>query len=255
MFVTGTPQEIEAQTMELQRGRSILDAVNDRARRLHRDLGPRDREKFDQYLTSVRELEQRLLTSEGWVRRPKPTVDVQPPVDIADRLDIAARSRLMFEMVALALQADSTRIVTLKGNASNDVPKVSGVATGWHDLSHHGQNEAKIEELKLIEMAELREINGLITRLRTARDGGGSVLDNTHVLVTSNLGNASSHSWRDLPVILAGGGFRHGQHVVAGGSGHDNTRFCNLFVQIAQRMGVETSQFGSSDNTSVKGLS
>jgi hypothetical protein len=255
MFVTGTPQEIEAQTMELQRGRSILDTVNDRAQRLHRDLGPRDREKFDQYLTSVRELEQRLLASEGWVRRPKPAVDVQQPVDIADRMDIAARSRLMFEMVALALQADSTRIVTLKGNASNDVPKVSGVATGWHDLSHHGQNQAKIEELKLIEMAELREINGLITRLRTARDGGGSVLDSTHVLVTSNLGNASSHSWRDLPVILAGGGFRHGQHVVAGGSGHDNTRFCNLFVQIAQRMGVETSQFGSSDNTSVKGLS
>jgi hypothetical protein len=93
-----------------------------------------------------------------------------------------------------------------------------------------------------------------MTLLQSAKEAGGCVLDSTHLLITSNLGNASSHSWRDLPVILAGGGFRHGRHIVAGGSGHDNARFCNLFVQIAQRMGVETDRFGSSDGTSVKGL-
>jgi len=254
MFVTGTPREIEQQTAELKRGGSILDAVNERARKLQRGLGPRDRAKFEQYLTSVRELEQRLQASEGWARRPKPQVDVPPPRDVPDRLDIAARSRLLYEMVVLSFQSDSTRIITVKGNASNSVPKVEGVSTGWHDLSHHGQNEQKIDELKLIEMAELREINGLLTGLRQARDASGSVLDNTHVLVTSNLGNASSHSWRDLPVLLAGGGFRHGRHIAAGGRGSDNARLCNLFVQIAQNMGVETDQFGSSAGTSVKGL-
>jgi len=254
MFVTGTPEEIQQQTVELKRGGSILDAVNERARKLQHGLGPRDREKFDQYLTSVRELELRLQASEGWARRPKPQVDVPPPRDVPDRLDIAARSRLLYEMVVLALQSDSTRIITVKGNASNSVPKIDGVSTGWHDLSHHGQDQQKIEELKLIEMAELREVNGLLTGLRRARDASGPVLDNTHVLVTSNLGNASSHSWRDLPVLLAGGGFRHGRHIAAGGQGSDNARFCNLFVQIAQNMGVETDQFGSSAGTSVKGL-
>ena len=254
MFIAGTPEEIEQQTAELKRGRSILDTVDERARKLHRGLGPRDREKFDQYLTSVRELEQRLQASEGWARRPKPEVDVPPPKDVPDRMDIVARSRLMYEMIVLALQTDSTRIITVKGNASNQVPNVEGVSTGWHDLSHHGQDQQKIEELKLIEMAELREINRLLTNLREARDASGPVLDNTHLLVTSNLGNASSHSWRDLPVLLAGGGFRHGRHIAAGGSGSDNARFCNLFVQIARNMGTATDQFGSSDSSGVKGL-
>ncbi len=254
MFVTGTPDEVAKQTAELKRGRSILDTINERARALQRQLGPRDQEKFDQYLTSVRELERRLQASEAWAQKPKPPVDVPPPKNVTDRLDFVAQSRLMHEMISLALQSDSTRIITLKSTAMNDVPKLTGVDTGWHDLSHHGQDEQKIDELKLIEEAEFGEINGLLSLLRGAKEAGGSVLDSTHLLVTSNLGNASSHSWRDLPVILAGGGFRHGRHIVAGGSGNENARFCNLFVQIAQRMGVETEQFGSSDGISVKGL-
>lgn len=254
MFVTGTPDEVAKQTAELKRGRSILDTVNDRARSLQRQLGSRDQEKFDQYLTSVRELERRLQSSEAWAKKPKPTVDVPAPKNVTDRLDFVAQSRLMHQMLALALQSDSTRIITLKATAMNDVPKLPGVDTGWHDLSHHGQDAQKIDELKLIEEAEFREINGLLSLLRNAKEAAGGVLDATHVLVTSNLGNASSHSARDLPVILAGGGFKHGQHVVAGGSGNDNARFCNLFVQIAQRMGVDTERFGSSDGNSVKGL-
>lgn len=254
MFVTGTPDEVAKQTVELKRGRSILDTVNDRARSLQRQLGPRDQAKFDQYLTSVRELEQRLQASQAWARKPKPQVDVPPPKNVIDRLDFVAQSRVMHEMISLALQSDSTRIITLKSTAMNDVPKLPGVGTGWHDLSHHGQDEKKIDELKLIEEAEFREMNGLVALLRGASEAGGSVLDSTHLLITSNLGNASSHSWRDLPVILAGGGLQHGRHIVAGGSGNDNARFCNLFVQIAQRMGVETDEFGSSNASSIKGL-
>jgi hypothetical protein len=254
MFVTGTPKEVEQQTADLRRGRSILDTVNERAKKLHGELGKRDQEKFDQYLSSVRELEQRIQASEAWVHKPKPKVDVPPPKNVTDRLDFVAQSRVMHQMVALALQSDSTRIITLKSTAMNDVPKLPGVDTGWHDLSHHGQDEQKIEELKLIEAAEFREINGLISLLCQASDATGTVLDHTQVLITSNLGNASSHSWRDLPVILAGGGYQHGSHIVAGGAGNDNARLCNLFVQIAQRMGVETHQFGSSDAESIKGL-
>jgi hypothetical protein len=254
MFVTGTPQEVEQQTADLKRGRSILDTVGERAKKLHSQLGRRDKEKFDQYLTSVRELEGRLAASEAWARKPKPKVDVPAPMNVSDRLDFVAQSRVMHQTIALALQSDSTRIITLKSTAMNDVPKLAGVDTGWHDLSHHGQDEQKIDELKLIEAAEFAEIAGLLGMLRAAKESGGSVLDNTNVLITSNLGNASSHSWRDLPVILAGGGFKHGQHIVAGGGGNENARFGNLFVQIARRMGVDTSSFGSSDSDSIKGL-
>jgi hypothetical protein len=254
MFVTGTPQEVEQQTADLKRGRSILDTVGARAKKLHAQLGKRDQEKFDQYLTSVRELEGRLAASEAWARKPKPQVDVPAPMNVTDRLDFVAQSRVMHQTIALALQSDSTRIITLKSTAMNDVPKLPGVDTGWHDLSHHGQDEQKIEELKLIEAAEFREIAGLLGMLRAAKEGGGTLLDNTHVLFTSNLGNASSHSWRDLPVIVAGGGFRHGGHIVAGGPGNDNARFGNLFVQIARRMGVDARSFGSSDGDSIKGL-
>ncbi|MGC3967560.1 MAG: DUF1552 domain-containing protein [Pirellulales bacterium] len=254
LFVNGTKGEVYNQLAELKRGRSILDTINERARALHKTLGARDQEKFDQYLTSVRELESRLQASSAWAEKPKPTIEREPPKDIADRLEVMARSRLMHEMIVLALQTDSTRFVTLKSSATGDVPKIPGVDTGWHDLSHHGQDKDKIDELARIERAEFGEINHFLKLLDGAKEAGGAVLDRTSVLFTSNLGNASSHSWRDLPVVLAGGGFKHGTHVVAGPAGHDNARYCNLFVQIAQRMGADVESFGSSNGTAVPGL-
>jgi hypothetical protein len=254
MFVEGTPREVEAQVADLKRGRSILDTVAAPARRLERTLGPRDRVKLEQYLASVRDLERRLEASQAWARRPKPQVDAAPPKTVADKLDFIARTRAMSDVIALALQTDSTRIITVKASAMNDVPKLPGVDTGWHDLSHHGQDEEKIEELRLIEEAEFREIDAFLTRLAAVPEGDGALLDATHVLLLSNLGNASSHSPLDLPVILAGGGLRHGRHVVAGGPGVGNARLSNLFVQLARRMGVEADRFGSSDGTEIPGL-
>jgi len=254
LFVAGTPDQIAYQTAELKRGRSILDTLDGRAKRLANTLGARDREKFDQYLTSVRELEQRLQASEAWALRPKPKVDSPEPKDIADRLDVLARSRLMNEMIALALQTDSTRIITVKTSALGEPPKIEGVDTGWHELSHHGQDEGKIEELARIERAEFQVIGEMFQRLKSVKEGDTALLDNTTLLFTSNLGNASSHSWRDLPLVLAGGGFKHAGHIAAGGAGLANNRLANLFVQIAQKMGVETESFGSSDGTTITGL-
>lgn len=254
LFVTGTKEETDRQMAELKRGRSILDTVNARAKSLHQQLGARDREKFDQYLTSVRELEARLQASQGWVLKPKPKVAVPAPKDVQDRKDIVARMRLMNEMIVLALQTDSTRFVTMKTGQLGEVPKIEGVDTGWHDLSHHGQDKQKIEELKLIETAEFRELAHLMGLMKSAKEAGGTVLDHTTLFVTSNLGNASSHSSRDLPVILAGGGFKHGSHIVAGGKDNDNARLSNLYVQIARKLGVTIDSFGSSDGTEVKGL-
>jgi hypothetical protein len=253
LFVTGSVEAVAAQMAELKRGRSILDNLLERAKRMHGTLGTRDRAKFDQYLTSIRELELRLQALEQWNKRPKPTVDVRAPKDIADKSEVFAKTRLMHEMLVLALATDSTRIVTLRA-AYAPVPRIEGVDTAWHDLTHHGQSREKIDELQKIERAEFVEINHLLKLLKQAGEADRSVLDRTQVLITSNLGNASSHSWRDLPVLIAGGGWKHGRHVIAGGPGLENKNLANLFVQIAQRLNVETEAFGSSDGTSIAGL-
>ncbi|MCA9086675.1 MAG: DUF1552 domain-containing protein, partial [Planctomycetaceae bacterium] len=254
LFVAGSPAEIKQQVQNLKRGHSILDTVGDMAKRFNQSLGPRDQQKLDQYFTSVRELEAGIQQREGWVNRPKPQVDMAPPRDVTDRFDIIAQTRLMHDLITLALQTDSTRFITYSAGGFNPVPKIEGVDTGWHDLSHHGQDEEKIDELAIIEQAEFKEIDRLLTLLRNANDASGPVLDNTTLLIGSNLGNASAHNWRDLPILLAGGGFKHGQHLVAGNSGLENSRLCNLFVQIARQMGADIESFGSSDGGGVKGL-
>ena len=254
LFVAGTPAEVKQQTSELQRGKSILDTVGDMAKRFNRNLGSRDQEKLEQYFTAVRELEAGIQQREGWVTRPKPQVEMAPPRDVNDRFDIIAQTRLMHDLITLALQTDSTRFITYSAGGFNPVPKIEGVDTGWHDLSHHGQDDEKIDELAIIERAEFKEIDRLLSLLKTAKDASGPLLDNTTLLIGSNLGNASAHHWRDLPILLAGGGFKHGQHIVAGGAGLENGRLSNLFVQIARQMGIDATSFGSSDATSVKGL-
>jgi len=253
LFVNGNPAEIQRQLAELRRGRSILDTLGGEAKKMNANLGPRDKEKIDQYFTSVRELEARLLSSSAWATRPKPKVEMKVPTDITDRNDIIAKTRLMHDLITLSFQTDSTRFITYSAGGGNN-PKIEGVTQEWHNLSHHGQDEAKIEELRLIERAEFAEIGRLLGLLKGVQEGRGTLLDNTIVMAGSNLGNASSHNTRDLPLILAGGGFRHGKHVVAGGKGNDNGRFANLFVQIAHRMDVGLEKFGSSNGRSVKGF-
>jgi hypothetical protein len=241
LFVDGTPSEIEAQIKSLTRGRSILDTVLGQAKKLHSNLGQRDQEKLDEYLSAVRDLEGRLVQNEAWVQRPKPKVDAKPPTDIQARTDAIGKMSLMQDLIVLALQTDSTRTITLRLNGMNAVPEIEGVKNDWHNLSHHGQDEAKIEELKVIELAEFTAFAGFLTKLQAQ-----SLLDSTSVLFGSNLGNASAHQTANLPLILAGGGYKHGRHIAIN---KDQHVFSNLFVSLAQRMGVETDQFGFSTST------
>ena len=210
LFVNGTEAEVAEEIKNLERGRSILDTVLDDAKVLSITLGARDREKLDEYFTSVRELEIRLQQNKQWANRPKPKVNYKEPQDVADRNDILAKQRLMNDLTLLALQTDSTRVIAYSLGGMNAVPSnIPGVRTDWHMLSHHGRDEQKIEELTRIEAAEFEVFSDFLTKLKNVKEAGGHLLDHTAILFGSNLGNASSHSWRNLPILLAGGGYKH----------------------------------------------
>ena len=253
LFAQGTEREIAEQVKQLDKGKSVLDVVLSDAKALERSLGHRDREKLDEYLSSVRDLETRLEQNKEWASKPKPKVDYAAPIDIADKVDILGKQRLMYDMIALALQTDSCRAITFSLGAMNAVPSnIPGVKTDWHNLSHHGKDEDKIDELEIIEKAEFKLFGEFLTKLKGMEENGKHLLDHTSILFGSNLGNASSHNTQNLPIIVAGGGFKHGSYVAH--DAKDNTPLCNLFVPLAQRMGVETEQFGSSTKSTIRGL-
>lgn len=253
LFVSGTKEVVAEKMKELRRGRSILDAVSGDAKHLDRKLGSTDRHKLQEYFSAIRDLESELQQSEQWVQKPKPVVEAEPSIDVSDRNDVTARQRVMYDLIALTLQTDSTRVVTYMHGALNSPPSnIHGVKNDWHALSHHGRDESRIAELKLIEEAQLAEFNRFLGILSGVDESGSSLLDNTTVLFGSNLGNASSHNCTNLPIIVAGGGFRHGKHIA-----HDsksNTPLSNLFVSFAQRMGIESDSFGSSSAAGVSGF-
>ncbi|MEO1615913.1 MAG: DUF1552 domain-containing protein [Planctomycetota bacterium] len=253
MFVSGSESEVKAQLRDLERGRSILDTVRLDAKRLEKDLGRKDRHKLGEYYASIRDLETRIGQSQSWTKRPKPAVDQNPPKDVADKQDIIAKQRLMYDMMRLALETDSTRVMTLSLGAMNAVPSnLPGVETDWHNLSHHGKDDEKISELRLVEEAEFEAFSTFLSELKSKSEDDDRLLDRTSILFGSNLGNASSHDWHNLPIILAGGGYRHGNYIAH--DSKDNTPLANLFVALGQRMELEIDRFGSSTNDSVRGL-
>ena len=215
LFVNGTPAQIKEQMKELERGRSILDTVMSPTKKLERNLSGKDKEKLDEYLSSIRSLEIRLEQSKAWAQRPKPKVDFEVKREPA-KLDIIAKQALMYDLMALAIQTDSCRVFTLTLGSLNAVPEnLPGVKSDWHNLSHHGKDQAKIDELKIVEEAEFKILNNFLTKLKNSKENGKPLLDQTAVLFGSNLGNASSHSWKNLPIIVAGGGFKHGNYIAS----------------------------------------
>ncbi|HTN75376.1 MAG TPA: DUF1552 domain-containing protein [Pirellulaceae bacterium] len=247
MFVEGTPAEINAQVQRLKQGQSIMDTVLTEAKDFQKGLGQQDRRKLDEYFSSVREVEQRLVKAQDWARRPKPQVDTKPPKDITSSVEVPARVRLMIDLMHLALQTDSTRFITFALNGLNAVPVIPGVTQDWHNLSHHGQDPTKLAELRVIEIQQMQLFGELLTKLKSTREAGATLLDRTIVLFGSNLGNASSHDNKNLPIVVAGGGFRHGQHLAF--DPKKNPPLCNLYVQFLRRLGAEVDAFGSSSGT------
>ncbi|MBT4865808.1 MAG: DUF1552 domain-containing protein [Planctomycetaceae bacterium] len=247
LFLEGRPDQVEAQARRLADGQSVLDTVRDQARKLQRGLGAGDREKLEEYFTSIRELEQRLAQAEFWSKKPKPKVDAKPPVNIRNGADLIGKTRLWFDLIHLALQTDSSRLITLQLLGTSNVPPIRGVSQGHHDLSHHGKDPGKIAQLKTLELEKMKTLRDFLTQLRETKEEGESLLDRTTVFFSSNLGDAGKHSVKNMPVLLAGGGFKHGQHLAFDENNHPP--LCNLFVSMLQRMGIEADKFGSSTGT------
>ncbi|MFN9717136.1 MAG: DUF1552 domain-containing protein [Planctomycetota bacterium] len=233
---------------EIGRGKSILDHVLDEARDLEPRLSQSDREKLGEYFESVRATERRLVKSEEWINQPKPHVNSKPPAAFAPD-EIITNLRGVCDLTQLAFQTDSTRVITF-GYFRQDTVVVPGVNVGYHNLSHHGQDEGNIAQLKRVERAFFDELTALLTNLKSTKEGDATLLDRTTILITSNLGSGNSHSNKDLPVLLAGGRFQHGQHLAfASGS----TPLCNLYVSLLRQLGFDDNSFGTSTGT-LKGL-
>lgn len=227
---------------------SILDAVGGDAKSLSRRVNRRDQQKLDEYFSSVRDVERRLDLSKQWVDVAKPDPPFEEPVNSNMVEDLP----LLYELMALALQTDSTRIATLEIGGDFEA-RPFGYNAGYHKLSHHGQVPSSIAALIDIETYQVKQLARFLDKLGSIDDGGRPLLDDTMVLFGSGMGNANSHVNTNLPVILAGGPWRHGQHLAFDAKGPYHPPLCNLFVSMLQQFGVPTAQFATSTGT-LRGL-
>ena len=245
MFLKGSAREVEKQKRRLSDGRSILDSLRSQAKNLQRGTSRSDNRQLDEYYESIRKAEKDLAEVQAWMTRPKPKVEAPPPDDIRDKRNLVGRTQLLMNMVPLILQADASRVVAVMIQDHYSVPQVDGVSLEHHNLSHHGRDKAKIEQLKKIESALVNCFGSLLTQLKAKKEGAGTLLGSSSVLFGSNLGNANSHDPRNLPILLAGGGFRHGSYVAR--KKGDTAPLCNLFVSMLNKMGLETESFAQSN--------
>lgn len=250
LFVQGTPAQTAARVQDLRSGRSLLDTVRERASRLERTVGTADRERLDQYFSAIRELEGQLRQAEEWERIPKPVVAMAPPTDIRESAQLLSRLRMMLDLVKLAIETDSTRVVSLFVNPLG-VLNVEGVTHETHSLTHHGNRPEMIAELRNVEEAQLTVLRDFLTGLRASRESGASLLDRTAVLYGACMGNANGHANKNWPMLLAGGGFRHGQHLAF--DRNQNMPLGNLFVSLLQRLGLPIDRFSTGTST-LRGL-
>lgn len=240
LFVQGNPAEVAANIEALRQGRSLLDFVGDQSKRLNRSLSKGDQQRMDQYFTAVRDLEQRLESAESWEYKPKPVVEAKAPQDIEDAKEFVKRTRLFFDVMKLALETDSTRVISFFIDT-----------TVIHNITHHGNRPEVLQELRGHEEAQFAALGDFFTLLSETKEEGQSLLDRTMILYGTCMGSANSHSNVNLPVLLAGGGFKHGQHLAF--DAQNNYPLSNLFVSMLQRLGIETHEF-STGKGSFRGL-
>lgn len=223
---------------------SILDAVHGDAKSLTRKLGTQDREKLDEYFTSVRDVEKQIAQRRQWADVPKPKPGMEEP----QNTDFVSDLPVLYDLIALALQTDSTRIATLEIGGDFE-SRALGISKGYHALSHHGKVQANIENLLKLEHYQMAQFARFLSKMKSLQDGEGNLLDHTQILFGSGMGNANAHTNSNLPLILAGGGFGHGEHRAYPLDGHHRVPLSNLYLTMLQHFGVETDRFSVSSGT------
>ena len=248
MFVQGDAADVQAQLRRLEERGSILDTLQGETKRLSRNVSKADKSRLDQYFNSVREVEERLLSARQWETRPKPVAPQPAPAAIEEDKFFFEKFELMLNMAQLAFETDSTRIVTLMLDAfKTPVYRLDGqrnTTDSYHGLSHHGQSEEKVRQLEATDRQQMTVLNKLLGNLAQKTEGGERLLDRTMVMYGSNMGEANIHDNTNLPILLAGGGFRHSQHLAF--KRNNNMPLSNLFVTMLHRLGIEADAFGSS---------
>lgn len=254
LFLQGSKEEVERQVRKLRLGESIMDTIADDSRALYRRLGAADRDRLDQYTTAVREVEQRMVKARAWERQPKPTPPIAMPEDPPEKSAYMEKTRLMYQMARLAFQTDSTRSITLLLD-SNNSPTIdvddAEITDGYHNLSHHGLSEKKLAQLDAIDRTHMKLLGGLLAELKETQENDASMLGNTLVMYGSNFGDANKHTTDNMPMIIAGGPLKHGQHLAFDPA--NNYPLPNLFLTMVHSMRIEVDRFASSTGT-MRGL-
>jgi hypothetical protein len=244
LFVSDGAAQIASSTDRLNLKGSILDAVQGDAKSLGRHLGQRDKEKLEEYFTSVRDVEKQIELRRQWAHVPKPDPKMKEPNNKGFVSDLP----LMYDLIALALQTDSTRIATFEIGGDFEA-NAFGLNGGYHAFSHHGQRPEAIAALIKMERYQVEQFARFLNKLRSTEDGPGSLLDHSMVLFGSGMGNANSHTNGNLPIIFSGGGFKHGEHKAYPEKGLGRQPLCNLYLSMLQRFGIEVNKFGTSTGT------
>ena len=250
LFIDGSASEKLKAIDSIAMKGSILDAVLGDAKSLARRVNKDDERKLDEYLNSVREVESKLELDQHWQNIPKPKPSIDRPEDEGLTKDLPK----LYDLIAIALQTDSTRVATLEVGGSFAASDL-GIRKGYHSLSHHGKVQANIDLLVQIERYQVEQFARFLDKLSSLKDTGTdtSLLDNTMALFGSGMGNANSHTNNDLPIVLAGGGFKHGEHKQYPKEKSKRVPLCNLYASMLQQFGVETDRFGNSTGT-LRGL-
>lgn len=242
LFINGTEKQVSREIRRIETGGSILDSVSGQLKSLGRSVGGADRDRLSLMADCIRDAEGFLAQQKEWAARPKPAVNAELKEFERAEHWVAAQAQ-WFRLIQLALQTDSTRVVVF-GMGEQGQAGQPDLLIGHHDASHHGKDPSKIEQLGRYEEKEYRNFAGFLEALHSSVEGTQSLLDRTQVLFTSNLGDAAKHSSDNLPVILAGGDYKHLGHLAF--DGERNQPLSNLFVRMLQKMGIEAERFGSS---------
>ncbi|HEV2472733.1 MAG TPA: DUF1552 domain-containing protein [Chthonomonadales bacterium] len=245
LFGDGDPSEkLESRQKRDRYRQSILDLVLDDAASLKRRLGAHDQEKMDEYLSGIREVEQRIVSAEHTNRFVDQNGLKKPsgvPAQYQDHL------RLMYDMLALAFRADLTRVATfmVANDGSNRSYRFIGVPEGHHDMSHHGGDPVKQDKIRQINRFHATELARFLAKLDSIQEPGGSVLDHSMIVYGAGISDGNAHNHDNLPILLAGSGggtIRTGRHVTY----TDGTPLTNLFISILDRMGIPAEHVGDS---------